>query len=557
MQRDEPGRLRPIRASLTLAAALGTFVLVSAKAMGADAAPAPARAARAGSAGAADDVALAQAIDRALEEAWSRSNVRPARGADDAEYLRRVYLDLVGKIPTAAEAREFLEDPTPAAEKRRKLVERLLDSSAYLTRATETYRAMLLPEADTDARVRGLASTFDAWLRKRVAENAGYDAIVRDVLTVRLGGRGRRAGNPLDPRADPSPLAFYVAKQAKPENLAASASRIFLGVRIECAQCHDHPFGKWKREEFWSLAAFFGGVTQQGGDDVAGQIRETATPREMVIPGSTRVVRAAVLGQQQEPRWPGGASGREVLAAWITAPENPFFARAAVNRVWSRFFGVGLVDPVDDMGDENPASHPELLDRLALEFRNHGYDLKYLIRAITASRAYGLTSAVGRSELAPPQTFAAMPLRSLSADQLSASLAQAAGVRASIRPGPGDVGGPDDRFDELFADRDEKPTEGQTSILQALALMNGGFVAAATHPGTGDTLAAVAEAPYLDTAGRVEVLYLAALTRPPRPEERAAMTAYVDRAKTEAGRTEALADVFWALLNSPEFRFNH
>jgi hypothetical protein len=246
-----------------------------------------------------------------------------------------------------------------------------------------------------------------------------------------------------------------------------------------------------------------------------------------------------------------------VLADWITDPRNPYFARAAVNRVWARFFGVGLVEPVDDMGDENPSAHPELHDRLARAFREHGYDLKYLIRAITASRPYGLTSAVGRSEPAPAHLFASMPLRSLSPDQLFDSLAQATGFRdgaPGINAGDGGARG---RFLELFANRDERPTEGQTSILQALNLMNGSLIASATSPATGDTLAAIAEAPFLDTAGRVESLYLAALTRRPRPDEAAAMAGYVGRAKTDDERSQALGDVFWALLNSPEFRFNH
>jgi hypothetical protein len=279
-----------------------------------------------------------------------------------------------------------------------------------------------------------------------------------------------------------------------------------------------------------------------------------------VIPGTTRVVRAALLGDAPVA-WRRGASGREVLADWVTAPDNPYFARAAVNRIWARFFGVGLVEPVDDMGEENPAAHPELLDHLAREFRDHGYGLKYLIRAIAASRPYGLTSAVGCSEPAPPYLFAAMPLRSLSPGQLFDSLAQATGFRDAAGPGPGVVlgdGGARGRFLELFADRDEKPTEGQTSILQALSMMNGPLIAGATRPETGDTLAAVAEAPFLDTAGRVESLFLAALTRRPSPEESAALVAYTSKAGDDgARRAEALSDIFWALLNSPEFRFNH
>jgi len=499
--------------------------------------------------------ALAQQIDRLLAEKWAEAKVRPAPTADDAESLRRVYLDLVGRIPTAAEARDYLDDSSP--DKYGTLVEALLDSPAYLTHATETYRTMLLPEADADGQIRALAPTFEAWLRKKIAEDVGYDQIVREVLTARLGGQGRRGGNAYDPRAEPSPLAYYVAKDAKPENLAAGTARTFLGIRLECAQCHNHPMDQWKREEFWGLAAFFAGVSKQGKEDAYGAIREVANRSELVIPDTSKIVKAAFL-DGTKPQTSRRASGREMLADWVIAPDNPYFARAAVNRVWARFFGTGIVDPVDDMRADNPPSHPELLDLLAREFRAHGYDLKFLIRAITATKAYGLTSAVGRSETAPANLFAAMSVRTLSPGQLFETLAQATGLRAGGgRDRIYDDGSSRQGFLELFTNRDEKPTEGETTILQALALMNGPLMANVTTLESSDTLAAVAEAPYLDTVGRIETLYLAALTRRPRPVELERMVSYVDSGGSSGDRSKALADVFWALLNSPEFRFNH
>jgi hypothetical protein len=501
-----------------------------------------------------DARALAAQIDRLLAAGWAEAKVRPAPPADDAEYLRRVYLDLVGKIPTAAEARDFLDDPNP--EKRTLLVEYLLASPAYLTHATESYRKLLLPEADTDAQLRGLTPTFEAWLRKKIANEAGYDQIVKEVLTVRLGSLGRRAGNAHDPRAEPSPLAYYVAKDAKPENLAAGAARTFLGIRLECAQCHNHPFDHWKREQFWGLAAFFAGVSKQGKADALGPIREVADRRELAIPDTTQIVKAAFL-DTKKPQWGRRTGGRELLADWVTAPENPYFARAAVNRVWARFFGTGIVDPVDDLRPDNPPSHPELLELLARQFRSHGYDQKFLIRTITATKAYALTSGVGRSETVPENLFAAMPVRTLSPAQLFETLAQATGLREGSRGYFDYEGSPKDRFVELFTNRDEKPTEGETSILQALALMNGPLMATVTSPQTSDTLAAIAEAPYLDTPGRIETLYLAALTRRPRPQELERFVPYVERGATPGDRAQALGDVFWALLNSPEFRFNH
>ncbi len=471
--------------------------------------------------------ALAQQIDRLLAAKWAEAKVNPARPADDAELLRRVYLDLVGRIPTAAEARDYLDDSNP--DKYNLLVAALLDSPAYLTHASETYRAMLLPEADTDGQIRALAPTFEAWLRRKVAEETGYDQIVREVLTVRLGGQGRRGGNAYDPRAEPSPLAYYFAKDAKPENLAAGAARTFMGIRLECAQCHNHPMDQWKREEFWGLAAFFAGVSRQGKDQVYNSIREVADRRELVIPDTSKVVKATFLDGKKPSAAGRRASGRELLADWLIAPENPYFARAAVNRVWARFFGTGIVDPVDDLRADNPPSHPELLDLLASEFRSHGYDMKFLIRAITSTKAYGLTSAVGRSETVPSNLFAAMPVRTLSPGQLYETLAQATGFGAG---GGRDVvynqGSSREQFLELFTNRDEKPTEGETTILQALALMNGPLMSSVTNLESSDTLAAIAEAPFLDIQERIETLYLAALTRRPRPAELERLVPYVE-----------------------------
>jgi len=505
-------------------------------------------------AAASDARTLAAEIDRLLAAGWAEAKVQPAPPADDAEYLRRAYLDLVGKIPTAAEALDFLDDPSP--DKRTRLVEALLDSPAYLTHATEAYRMLLLPEADTNDQLRGLTPTFEAWLRKKVAEEAGYDQIVKEILTVRLGSLGRRAGFAHDPRAEPSPLAYYVAKDAKPENLAAGTARTFLGIRLECAQCHNHPFDHWKREQFWGLAAFFAGVSRQGKADAPGPIRELADRHELAIPETRQIVKATFL-DAKKPQWGRKVGGRELLADWVIAPDNPYFARAAVNRLWARFFGTGIVDPVDDLRPENLPSHPELLDLLAGQFRSHGYDQKFLIRAITGTKAYALTSAVGRSETAPANLFAAMPVRTLSPGQLFETLAQATGFRDGSRGPFVYEGSAKDRFVELFTNRDEKPTEGETSILQALALMNGPLMASVTSPETSDTLAAVAEAPYLDTSGRIETLYLAALSRRPRPDELQRLVPYVERGGPSGDHSKALADVFWALLNSPEFRFNH
>jgi hypothetical protein len=492
------------------------------------------------SADARDARALATRIDARLATLWAEAKIRPVARADDGEFLRRVCLDLVGRIPTAAEARDFLDDPSP--EKRIALVERLLDSPAYSARATLLWRQLLLPETDQAAQFA--SGGFEAWLRKKVAEDAGFDRIVREILTVKLSGRNDEM---LAVRSDASPAAFYSSKGGKPETLAADSARAFLGLRLECAQCHNHPFARWKREEFWSFAAFFAGVPQTGEDGAVRTSREAGDRHELTIPGTKTVVTASHL-DKSPPAWRPRADSREVLADWITAPGNPYFARAAVNRVWARFFGTGLIEPIDDLDSNETPELGAILDELAGQFRDHGYDLKYLIRALTATRAYNLSSAVDPNESTTPPLFAGMAVRGLSPGQFVDSLAQATGADTSETRA---------RFLELFADRDERPTEAQTSILQALTLMNGSFIAGATNTETGDVIGAIAEAPYLDTEGRVEALYLAALTRRPRPGELSRVVRYVDRREKAADRSRALSDAFWALLNGPEFRHNH
>ena len=490
---------------------------------------------------ASDAHALAARIDTVLAARWSQTKVRLIAVADDGEYLRRVSLDLIGKIPTAAEARDFLDDPSQ--DKRLTLVERLLESPAYTTRATEIWRQLLLPEADTEDQARQVAGNFEAWLRRKVAEEAGYDRIVREILTAKLNSRDIES---LAARAEPSPAAYYVVKEGKPENFAASVSRVFLGVRLECAQCHDHPFASWKREQFWGLAAFFAAVPSQQTETSISASRDAAPLRELTIPGTKNVVKAGHL-DGSSPAWRPRADSREILADWITAPKNPYFARAVVNRVWARFFGVGLVEPIDDLGADNASEFGGLLDELAVQFRSHDYNLKYLIRVMTATRAYNLSSVADPAASTTP-TFNFMPVRGLSARQLFDSLVQATGADAAEARS---------RFLDLFANREERSTEARTSILQALTMMNGDYIARATSLETGDVLGAVANAPFLDTSGRIETLYLATLTRRPNPEELALLVGYVDRPQGADDRAKALSNVFWALLNGPEFYLNH
>ena len=503
--------------------------------------------------------ALTELIDREVAAKWAAAGVKPAPQADDAEFLRRVSLDLIGKVPTVAEVHAFLDDPAP--DKRETLVDRLLDGPAYVTHFTRVWRALLLPEADSDFNVRFLAFDFDAWLKGQVAANAGYDVLARGIVSAPLVENGRQGVNVYNRQGEPTPLAFYMAKEGKPENLAASTARLFLGVRIECAQCHDHPFARWKRDQFWGYAAFFGGVQKTGDDDGFGPIREVPDRRELAIPGTDRVAQAGFL-DGGEPQWRFRVGSRVTLADWMTSADNPYFARAGVNRLWAHFFGAGLVEPVDDLGEDKTASHPELFDELARRFAAGGFDVKFLIRALTASRAYRLSSDAPAESSTPGESglITHMAVKALTPHQLFDSLARASGQverPGGRNPFEDELNSPRAGFLQKFARHDERPAETQTSILQSLALMNGSFVTRATDPRNGPLLGAVAEAPFLDTASRVETIYLAALGRKPRPEELSKMAAYVDRGGTSTDPKAALADVLWALLNSAEFLFNH
>ncbi len=491
----------------------------------------------------ADD--LARRIDRHLGEAWDRGKIVPATLADDSEWLRRVYLDLAGRIPTVAEVRAFLADRRD--DRRQRLVEGLLAGPRYPTHFATVWRSLLVPEASSNFQLRFQMSGFERWLRDWLVSDRGYDAMVKELLTAAINSRGgiQLGGG--------GPQTFFQAKEFKSEEIAAAASRLFLGVNLGCAQCHNHPFADWKREQFWSFAAFFSGIQFERRGDFAFAQPEKADRHELTIPGTEKVVKAKYL-DGKEPEIKPGMKSREVLASWMVAKDNPYFARAAVNRMWAHFFGSGLMEPLDEMaGTEAQASHPALLDELARAFAEHNYDVRWLIRALTATRAYQLTSRKSHPSQDDPRQFAKAALRGLTPEQLYDSVATATGYQEPTVQNPY-VGGNSARGEFLtkFANDADRPTERQTSILQALTLMNGRVMSRATDVKNSETLAAVADAPFLSTEAKLEVLYLSALSRRPTAKEVSRLAPHVEK-----GGAEALADVFWALLNSGEFILNH
>lgn len=499
-------------------------------------------------------------VDRLLQQSWKNADVQPAPRADDAVFLRRAYLDLTGVIPSVGEVREFLRDARPG--KRERLIEKLLGtggksgnarrngSSRHATHLANIWQQVMLPQVNNNPRFRFQAGTFNAWLRNHFAENTPYDRMVAELITY--SGPAGRGG----------PGLFYQVLELKPEELAASTSRIFLGVQIQCAQCHNHPFDHWTQKDFWSYAAFFAQLNRpRGRSRFVAQIGD-AKSGEVTLPNTQIVVLPRYLGAKPM-KLPAGSVRRRELARWLTSKQNPYFAKATVNRVWAILFGYGLVDPVDDFGKHNPASHPRLLEALAKDFAESGYDLRRLFRVLAKTKAYQLSSQVTATDSYQPNLFNRMAVKSLTAEQIfdcfeiataKRELPTAYGSSGQVRYR---VNSARQQFLAKFEAPTQKATEFQAGIPQALTMMNGPLVAEATDVDRSDILIALADSPFMNTEQRVETLFLAALSRMPTPKERSRFVAYVDSGGRSGDSRQALGDVMWALLNSTEFILNH
>jgi hypothetical protein len=511
-----------------------------------------------------DPAALAAVIDKYVGEGYAANKATPAALADDPEFLRRVYLDLTGRIPRRFDVENFLKDKSP--NKRATKVAELLESPQYVTHMAQVWRTTLLPN-NNNQQVQALAPAMEAWLRKHFARNTPYDEMVRELITTNVTNNpavvGAFPGGPYDPTG----FVFYQANELKPENLAAATSRLFLGVKLECAQCHDAKFDKWKRKQFWEYTAFFSGIgpqqqPQNPDDDPDLTLAADASHRHAVkMPGTSDVMQARFLDGKQ-PDWKDeNVTTREALAAWMTADDNPYFAREAVNRIWGQLFGIGIVDPVDDLRDGNPPSHPELLDAMAKAFIQSHYDIKFMIKAITASKTYQLSSAVD-AKSDDLRLFTRMPVKALTPEQLYDSVALATGFADQPDVDPNGIVNPfggtvRSEFLAKFNNSADSRTETQTSILQALALMNGKITADATHLKRSVKMAAIFDSPWMDDRQKLDALYMCALSRPMHPGEVERMLKYVQKGGPSADHDKALADVFWVLLNSSEFIFNH
>jgi hypothetical protein len=411
------------------------------------------------------------------------------------------------------------------------------------------WRSILLPS--TNQQAIAYQPGFEMYLKDRLNARVSHKAIVREILTNPYRGNPGMMGA--------SSQGFFLANENKAENLAAATSRVFLGIKLDCAQCHSHPFASWTREQFWEFAAFFSGQTQNV--RFMSNMPSAGTPREIKIPGTEKVVKAKFLDGQEPPE---GANALELVADWITSPKNPYFAKATADHIWSYFFGISLLEPILEQANDDVVIHSELLDLLAAELSEHGFDTQYLMRAIVLTDAYRRSSE-GKGGPKETQYFARMTIRGMTPEQFFDSFAEATAykedpvLRSMGRPqffNPNVPLSPRQEFLQKFQSG-ERRHETQTSIQQALYLMNSKFVQERTRVESNDALRTIVFGDKEPVKKRLETLFLMTLSRLPRAEERERLEKHLGEgiAKGEAAR--AWSDVFWALLNSAEFRLNH
>ena len=490
----------------------------------------------------------------------------PSPRCDDATFLRRASLDLTGTLPEPEAVLAFLADPSPS--KREALVDRLLAGPEFVDCWAQYWGELLQNRRERDGDKRGPKGVrgFAHWIREQVEANRPWDEVARAVLTAR------------GPLAQ-EPAGGYFLVNRKPEDLAEAATHAFLGTRIQCAKCHNHPLERFTQDDYYGMAAFFTRVktdakaTDEGPSvDVgvparAGRRRGAKVDAQQVGIGQPRT------GQFLPPRpldrstvtLAEGQDPREPLAAWMTAPTNKAFARAAVNRVWKRFFAVGLVEPVDDLRATNPATNEPLLEALRADFVAHGYDLKHLMRTIATSRAYGLASDPLPANAADRKFFSHYYPRRLPAEALADAVARATGVPEAYEgyaEGLRAVQLPDPKVRNYLLDtfgRPERVTpcacerSSEVTMPQVLHLMNGEALARRLDAPEGRLHA-------LLTPGRpdrevADALFLATLGRRPTGPQWEAVSAAL--ASAGADRPAAARDLLWALINSKEFLFNH
>jgi hypothetical protein len=487
-------------------------------------------------------------IDDAVYERLIQLRIVPSPPANDPQFLRRVYLDVIGRLPTPEEARAFLQSQVP--EKRERLIDDLLDRPEYADYWANKWADLLRPNPYRVG-IKAVMS-LDGWIRDAFRQNMPHDQFVRGLLTAR--GSTWKNG-----------AVTIFRDRREPEEIVTLASQLFLGVRLECAKCHQHPFEIYGQSDFYSLAAFFANVGFKG----TGLSPPISGSEEVILVKDSGSVKHPLTGKVLPPTTLRGSpktlhSGedpREALVDWMTSSEHPTFAHVAVNRIWAELFGVGIVDPVDDFRATNPPSNPRLLNELAEHFRGVGFDNKKLLRSILVSQIYGLSSQPNASNVGDSRNYSRHYRQRLRAEVMADAIADVTGVAHVFSGMP-----EGSRAMQLWTHRTEsdlldafgRPDPNQdppcerlpeSTVVQALHLMNAPAIASKISAESG-RCERLAKSDWT-TQAILEELYLATFARFPSPEESAALAAEFD--KPDQPRRALIEDILWSMLNSPEF----
>lgn len=487
-------------------------------------------------------------VDEHVNNKLKRVKVLPSELCTDAEFLRRVSLDLTGVTPTVEETRAFLNDPRDSREKRQAQIDELIGSPEYVERWTLKWSDLLL--ANREFITEKGVWAFRQWIRHAIATNKPYDEFVYDLLTA--------SGSTFE-----SPATNYYRIAREPNAVMENMTMVFLGTRFQCNKCHDHPFERWTQEQYYELSAYFSGVGhKQGPSENELVVFTRGNPQPVVHPGTGKKV-SPEFPYTHEGQVESEASRRQKLAQWLTSPENPYFAKSLVNRYWSYFTGRGIITPVDDIRSSNPPSNPELLKALTRDFIEHDFDLNHLVRTIVSSHTYQRSFRTNEWNAEDEINYSHAVPRRLTAEQLYDAIMTAAGAPSDLPGVPDGLRAtqlPDPNVKVSFLDMfgrppRESPCEcersSEVSLEQTLNLVNGPTVAKAVSHPKGLIARRVKEG--VSDEKLVEDVYLAVFCRRPTKEEAKKGVAYL---KEVDDRPEAAQDLMWALINSPAFLFN-
>jgi hypothetical protein len=485
-------------------------------------------------------------IDALVNAKLKKLRILPSELCDDETFLRRVYVDVVGLLPTPEEHATFIGSTDP--QKREKLVDELLGRKEFVEMWVMKFAELLKIRSVQNIVSYKSAVVYYNWLRERLADNVPIDKIVRE-LVASSGGTFKNAAT------------NYYHVETDTLKLAENTAQVFMGMRIQCAQCHNHPFDRWTMDDYYGFASFFSQVGRKTGED----------PRERIVfNAGGGEVNQPVAKKPVPPRFLGGASPdvtgkdrRQVLADWLASPDNPYFARNLSNLIWSHFTGVGIIEPVDDVRISNPASNPELLDELAKRFTEYKFDFKRLVRDVCLSRTYQLSTRPNSTNAGDTRNFAKATIRRTRAEVLLDCISQVTEAKEKFRGLPLGAravqiadGDTSSYFLRTFGRATRETVcscevKMEPNLSQALHLLNGQTVSQKVEEG-GVVKRLLKEKKTPEQI--VEDLYLRTFARKPTADELAAITAHM---KDEKDPAPVLNDLFWALLNSQEFMFAH